>query len=107
MRNSFPKSSRTGNCSSGENGAKRSLPCNPRPPFGSIRPWTTLVPLTRDIGSRYCEVAEVLCEKLKSLLLSFQRYYVNDAFYKPGGPVFLMIGGEGEATLKWMENGSW
>ncbi|ODM93114.1 putative serine protease K12H4.7 [Orchesella cincta] len=36
-----------------------------------------------------------------------QRYYVNDQFYKPGGPVFLMIGGEGEATSIWMTNGAW
>jgi hypothetical protein len=32
---------------------------------------------------------------------------VNDAFYKPGGPIFLMIGGEGEATAKWMTQGAW
>ncbi|XP_076000535.1 thymus-specific serine protease [Genypterus blacodes] len=36
-----------------------------------------------------------------------QRYYVNEAFYKPGGPVFLMIGGEGKANKAWMQNGSW
>ncbi|CAL8110230.1 unnamed protein product [Orchesella dallaii] len=36
-----------------------------------------------------------------------QRYYVNDQFYKPGGPIFLMIGGEGEATDIWMSNGAW
>eukprot|EP00767_Chilomastix_cuspidata_P000639 gnl/Chilomastix_cuspidata/117.p1 GENE.gnl/Chilomastix_cuspidata/117~~gnl/Chilomastix_cuspidata/117.p1 ORF type:complete len:503 (+),score=185.92 gnl/Chilomastix_cuspidata/117:763-2271(+) len=27
-----------------------------------------------------------------------QRYYVNDTNYLPGGPIFLMIGGEGEET---------
>lgn len=36
-----------------------------------------------------------------------QRYFVNDEFYKPGGPVFLMIGGEGEARSIWMSNGAW
>lgn len=36
-----------------------------------------------------------------------QRYYTNNTFYKPGGPVFLMIGGEGEATAKWMVQGAW
>ncbi|XP_065160833.1 putative serine protease K12H4.7 [Atheta coriaria] len=38
-----------------------------------------------------------------------QRYYVNDEFYdaQKGGPVFLMIGGEGEATIKWMTQGTW
>ncbi|KAM9853549.1 thymus-specific serine protease [Aulostomus maculatus] len=36
-----------------------------------------------------------------------QRYFVNDAFYKPGGPVFLMIGGEGPANPAWMMNGTW
>ncbi len=32
---------------------------------------------------------------------------MNDEFYKPGGPVFLMIGGEGEATSLWMTTGAW
>lgn len=36
-----------------------------------------------------------------------QRFYTNTEFYKPGGPVFLMIGGEGEATAKWMVQGAW
>ncbi|XP_075892988.1 thymus-specific serine protease [Nelusetta ayraudi] len=36
-----------------------------------------------------------------------QRYFVNEAFYKPGGPVFLMIGGEGPASPAWMESGAW
>uniref|UniRef100_G3TR73 Serine protease 16 n=1 Tax=Loxodonta africana TaxID=9785 RepID=G3TR73_LOXAF len=29
------------------------------------------------------------------------RYFINDAFYKPGGPVFLMIGGMGSAKRNW------
>ncbi|XP_033638180.1 thymus-specific serine protease-like [Asterias rubens] len=36
-----------------------------------------------------------------------QRYFVNDTFYKPGGPVFLMIGGEGTANPIWMVEGTW
>ncbi|EDW69202.1 putative serine protease K12H4.7 [Drosophila virilis] len=38
-----------------------------------------------------------------------QRYFVNDAFYRNDShaPVFLMIGGEGEATKKWMHEGAW
>uniref|UniRef100_A0A336K475 CSON000635 protein n=1 Tax=Culicoides sonorensis TaxID=179676 RepID=A0A336K475_CULSO len=36
-----------------------------------------------------------------------QRYYVNSEYYQEGGPVFLMIGGEGEATAKWMHEGAW
>lgn len=32
---------------------------------------------------------------------------MNEAFYKPGGPVFLMIGGEGPASPAWMEFGAW
>ncbi|XP_067364195.1 thymus-specific serine protease isoform X2 [Channa argus] len=36
-----------------------------------------------------------------------QRYFINEAFYKPGGPVFLMIGGEGPANQAWMEYGAW
>ncbi|XP_032400936.1 thymus-specific serine protease isoform X1 [Xiphophorus hellerii] len=36
-----------------------------------------------------------------------QRYFVNEDFYKPGGPVFLMIGGEGPANPAWMKEGTW
>ncbi|KAI9290519.1 peptidase S28 [Neoconidiobolus thromboides FSU 785] len=32
-----------------------------------------------------------------------QRYFVNDQFYKPGGPAFLFIGGEGELDARWTE----
>lgn len=35
------------------------------------------------------------------------RYFINSTWYKPGGPVFLMIGGEGEASPKWMIKGAW
>lgn len=38
---------------------------------------------------------------------SFQRYFLRDSFYKPGGPVFLMIGGEGAISSKWMHEGMW
>lgn len=37
----------------------------------------------------------------------FQRYFVNDSFYKSGGPIFLMIGGEGAAQPTWMIQGAW
>ena len=36
-----------------------------------------------------------------------QRYFINDTFYEEGGPVFLMIGGEGPANPIWMVTGSW
>lgn len=36
-----------------------------------------------------------------------QRYFINEAFYRPGGPVFLMIGGEGPANPAWMNDGTW
>ncbi|KAI7790067.1 thymus-specific serine protease isoform X1 [Triplophysa rosa] len=36
-----------------------------------------------------------------------QRYFINDSFYRPGGPVFLMIGGEGPANPAWMQHGTW
>lgn len=36
-----------------------------------------------------------------------QRFYTNREYYEPGGPVFLMIGGEGEATADWMVKGAW
>ncbi|KAM9249327.1 putative serine protease K12H4.7 [Dugong dugon] len=44
----------------------------------------------------------------KSSQLWRQRYFVNDAFYKPGGPVFLMIGGSGIASRNCMSrNFTW
>ncbi|XP_025835143.1 putative serine protease F56F10.1 [Agrilus planipennis] len=38
-----------------------------------------------------------------------QRYFVNDSFFESNGdgPVFLMIGGEGEASKEWMTQGAW
>ena len=32
---------------------------------------------------------------------------MSKQYYKPGGPVFLSIGGEGTANPVWMENGAW
>ncbi|KAM9249325.1 putative serine protease K12H4.7 [Dugong dugon] len=41
-------------------------------------------------------------------LLSSMRYFVNDAFYKPGGPVFLMIEGSETASRNWiLMNTTW
>eukprot|EP00088_Acartia_fossae_P038980 TRINITY_DN4052_c1_g3_i2.p1 TRINITY_DN4052_c1_g3~~TRINITY_DN4052_c1_g3_i2.p1 ORF type:complete len:487 (+),score=107.90 TRINITY_DN4052_c1_g3_i2:51-1511(+) len=36
-----------------------------------------------------------------------QRYWINWEHYKKGGPVLLMIGGEGEANPVWMTTGAW
>lgn len=36
-----------------------------------------------------------------------QRYFVNGSFFTGSGPVFLMIGGEGEANPIWMKDGAW
>ncbi|KYN21502.1 PREDICTED: putative serine protease K12H4.7 [Trachymyrmex cornetzi] len=36
-----------------------------------------------------------------------QRYFVNIDFYKPNGPIFLMIGAEGAANATWMVEGEW
>ncbi|XP_063919924.1 putative serine protease K12H4.7 [Zophobas morio] len=38
-----------------------------------------------------------------------QRYFSNDQYFDStaGGPVFIMIGGEGEASVSWMTRGSW
>lgn len=36
-----------------------------------------------------------------------QRYFINDTFHKPGGPIFLMLGGEAEANPVWMIEGAW
>ncbi|XP_014215127.1 putative serine protease K12H4.7 [Copidosoma floridanum] len=35
-----------------------------------------------------------------------QRYFMNSDYYKDGGPIFLMIGGEGPASGKWMLEGA-
>ncbi|KAJ3018950.1 UNVERIFIED_CONTAM: hypothetical protein HDU68_010909 [Siphonaria sp. JEL0065] len=34
-----------------------------------------------------------------------QLYFIQDAYYKPGGPVFFFIAGEGPATDGWMKGG--
>lgn len=34
-------------------------------------------------------------------------YYVNNAFYKPGGPMFLMFRGESAASISFMVAGAW
>ncbi len=36
-----------------------------------------------------------------------QRYWVNERYFDGTGPVFIMIGGEGEENPVWMENGQW
>ncbi|XP_044750405.1 putative serine protease K12H4.7 [Coccinella septempunctata] len=36
-----------------------------------------------------------------------QRYFINNEYYQDGGPIFLMIGGEAEASDKWMTQGAW
>ncbi|XP_046852436.1 putative serine protease K12H4.7 [Xenia sp. Carnegie-2017] len=36
-----------------------------------------------------------------------QRYWYNSTNWKKGGPVFLMIGGEGKANPIWMVEGTW
>ncbi|XP_023327712.1 putative serine protease F56F10.1 [Eurytemora carolleeae] len=36
-----------------------------------------------------------------------QRYWINWEHFRPGGPVLLMIGGEGEANPVWLNAGSW
>ena len=35
---------------------------------------------------------------------SIQRYYINDAYFKANGPVFLNIQGEGTANPYWVES---
>jgi len=36
-----------------------------------------------------------------------QRYFLNKAHYKEGGPTLLMVGGEGAANPAWMAAGAW
>ena len=35
-----------------------------------------------------------------------QRYWAGWEHYRPGGPVFLLIGGEGEETPGWLRAGA-
>ena len=39
------------------------------------------------------------------ILFSFQRFFISDRFYKKGGPVFIQLGGEGEADPVWLKEG--
>jgi Serine carboxypeptidase S28 len=62
------------------------------------------------LGNRFELLFDLLCNaKCKNFfsLAPYQRFYVNDEFFKVNGPIFLMIGGEGEATAKWMKKGAW
>jgi pimeloyl-ACP methyl ester carboxylesterase len=36
-----------------------------------------------------------------------QLYQINNGFYKTGGPIFVMISGEGAAEITWMTYGQW
>merc|ERR1711879_680156 len=36
-----------------------------------------------------------------------QRYWENLEFYQEGGPAFIMIGGEAEASAGWLKFGQW
>ncbi|XP_045200645.2 putative serine protease K12H4.7 isoform X2 [Mercenaria mercenaria] len=36
-----------------------------------------------------------------------QRYFVNNATFRAGGPIFLMLGGEAEASPAWLVDGAW
>ncbi|XP_045200651.2 putative serine protease F56F10.1 [Mercenaria mercenaria] len=36
-----------------------------------------------------------------------QRYFVNNATFRAGGPVFLMLGGEEEVNTAWLVDGAW
>ena len=49
----------------------------------------------------------MILTNLCSFWYPVQRFFVNDTFFKPGGPVFLMIGGEGTANPIWMQEGMW
>lgn len=44
---------------------------------------------------------------LLTMVISFQKYSLNDTFHTPGGPVFIMLGGEGPANAIWLVEGAW
>lgn len=39
------------------------------------------------------------------LIVMFKRFFINDTFFRKGGPVFLQLGGEGEASPVWVVEG--
>lgn len=44
----------------------------------------------------------------QSIIIFFQRYFTNEQYFdRNPDTVFLMIGGEGEISPKWMVAGSW
>ena len=45
--------------------------------------------------------------KISNLTLHSHRYSENLEFYVEGGPVFIMIGGEAEASWGWLKYGQW
>lgn len=42
---------------------------------------------------------------MRLFILFEQRYYKNDQFYKDGGPILIMIGGEWEISTGFLETG--
>jgi hypothetical protein len=43
-------------------------------------------------------------QSLDSLFV--QKYWYNKAYYKPGGPIFMLIGGESAGSDSWLTNES-
>lgn len=48
-----------------------------------------------------CCLIGYTCKLDKIFSSSPKRYFVNDTFYKSGGPIFLQLGGEGTANPIW------
>ncbi|TKR75771.1 hypothetical protein L596_017014 [Steinernema carpocapsae] len=70
------------------------------------RPWHGLVPLpAAHDASKFPDqwFTQPLDNFNASIKQTYQqRYWSNDQFYKPGGPIFIMLGGEGPESNGWV-----
>nr|KAG5697556.1 hypothetical protein BaRGS_019777 [Batillaria attramentaria] len=80
--------------------------------FGKLSQLLARLSSKRDVDVNLAVLLDRLRPQLEAFVQPFvseltTRYFMNDKYYKDGGPVFLSIGGEGPANPVWMENGAW
>lgn len=76
------------------------------PVDGSI--WQQVKTNLKNLKKYFTETNKITDLKLNlKKIIFWQRYFVNKDFWKTNGPVFIMIGGEGPASAKWMVEGQW
>ena len=84
---------------------------------GSNRDWTILILRLLILGLKDILVGKLVINnigyiyiiKAKIVWQNFQRCFTIHSFeyYEDGGPIFLQIGGEGEASPSWLSYGAW